>query len=169
MVPDFEGVVMAAMSFTWTLRNAGWADCYVEDSQGRAEARVSYISNAAEDFLSAVTRLVLGATEQRVQFDAEPTASRWIFNQERGQVSIRLLSLPNQFLADEAGTSLWTSRQPIDTLARTVVRAFDQVEEEHGEAGYFEQWRSPFPRQQLEALRSAWRATEHEAHGTAAE
>jgi hypothetical protein len=150
---------MAALSFTWTLRGAGWASCHIEDADGHAAAWVSYISQAPQELISVVTRLVLGATEQRVRFEAEPTTYRWLFNQDRGQVTIRLLEVPDGTLADEAGTLAWTSRQTIDTLARTIVRAFDRVEEEHGEAGYLEQWRSPFPRQQLDALRTAWRAT----------
>lgn len=129
---------MSTMSFTWTLRPAGWVDCHVEDSRGRAEASVSYITPAPEEFLTAVARLVLGATEQRVQFQAEPRGFRWI----------------------------WTSRQPIDTLTRTVIRAFDQVENEHGEDGYLEHWRSPFPRHELEALRTAWHSTQQARDAT---
>jgi hypothetical protein len=147
------------MSFTWTLLRAGWADCYVEDASGKAKAHISYVTRAPEEFLEAVSRLVLGAAEQRVQFEAEPNAFRWIFNQHQGQVNIRLFEVPDDTLPDTAGTPLWTSRQPTSTLARAVLRAFDQVEEEHGEDGYFERWRSPFPRRELDALRVAWQST----------
>jgi hypothetical protein len=148
------------MSFTWTLLRAGWADCYVEDSSGKAKAHISYITRAPEEFLEAVTRLVLGAAEQRVQFEAEPNAFRWIFNQHQDHVDIRLFEVPDDTLPDTAGTTLWTSRQPTSTLARAVIRAFDQVEEEHGEDGYLERWRSPFPGHELDALRAAWRSTQ---------
>lgn len=150
---------MATMSFTWTLRRAGWVDCHVEDNDGQADTCISYITQAPEDFIAALTRLVLGATEQRVQFEAEPTAYRWIFTQAQGHVDIRLLEVPSDTLPDTSGTIIWTSLQPIDTLARTVIRAFDKVEQEHGEDGYHEHWRRPFPRQELEALRTAWRST----------
>jgi hypothetical protein len=152
---------MAALSLTWTLPGAGWANCHIEDPHGQADIIASYISPAPEELISAVARLVLGATEQRVQFNAEPTIYRWIFNQDRRQVHIRVFALPDETFPDAAGTLAWTSRQPVDTLARATVRAFDQVEQEHGEAGYLEQWRSPFPRQELEALRTAWRAARH--------
>jgi hypothetical protein len=148
------------MSFTWTLRPGGWADCHVEDSRGHATARVSYITPAPEEFLSAVTRLVLGATEQRVQFKAEPQGFRWIFTRDHKEVDICLLELPYDTDPDASGTVIWASRQPIDTLARTVIRAFDHVEFDHSEDGYLEHWRSPFPRHELEALRTAWHSTQ---------
>jgi len=86
-----------------------------------------------------------------------------------GQVTIRLFEVPDEALTDEARTLLWTSRQPLDTLARTIVRAFDRVEEEHGEAGYLQQWRSPFPHQQLDALRTAWRGAQRKTCDTTIE
>jgi hypothetical protein len=151
---------MAAMSFTWTLLRAGWADCYVEDASGKAKAHISYITRAPEEFLEAVSRLVLGAPEQRVQFEAEPNAFRWAFAQHQGQVDIRLFEVPDATLPDTAGTTLWTSRQPTSALAGAIIRAFDQVEEEHGEDSYFERWRSPFPHLELNALRAAWQSTQ---------
>ncbi|MEU0040971.1 hypothetical protein [Streptomyces sp. NPDC006333] len=51
----------------------GWADCTLED-HAKAELSASYITSAAEEFLTAVARLVAGETETRDQFEAEPTA-----------------------------------------------------------------------------------------------
>ncbi|MFC5204332.1 hypothetical protein [Streptomyces kaempferi] len=59
---------------TWTLGAHGWADCTLEDHHAKAELTASYITSAAEEFLTAVAWLVAGETETRVQFEAEPTA-----------------------------------------------------------------------------------------------
>jgi hypothetical protein len=38
-------------------------------------------------------------------------------------------------LPDDAGTMIWRSLQPVDVLARVVVRAFNAVATTHGEVG----------------------------------
>lgn len=149
---------MASMSFTWILSGTGWADCVVADDQARAEITASYISAAPEELLTAVTRLVLGEPETRAQFEAEPTAFRWIFHRGDTDVWIQLLQLPDGSRHDKAGTEIWSSWQTPHTLARAVIRGFDEVARKYGESGYHGKWGSPFPRLELEALRRAWRS-----------
>jgi len=150
---------VTGMSITWTLRHHGWAVCAVSDSNARAEAVVSYVTGGPEAFLTAVANLVLGAPETRAEFEAEPTVYRWIFKRHGTNVDIRLLEVPSTKLSDEVGATAWASQQPIDALARAVVRAFDAVAEEHGEGGYRATWGRPFPHIELAALRTAWRGT----------
>jgi hypothetical protein len=142
---------------TWTLTGPGWADVRVGDDRGEAEVVASYISGAPEELLTAVTRLACGAGEARAQFEAEPTAFRWIFTRAGDDVAIRLLELPDGDLLDDRGTEVWTTTQPVDALVRAVVRCFDEVASTYGESGYEQSWRDPFPRPELERLRSAWR------------
>jgi hypothetical protein len=142
---------------TWTLVHHGWARCVVADERAEAEAIVSYVTDGPEQLLNAVARLVHGADETRAEFEAEPDVYRWIFQRAGGEVTIRLLRVPDHALPAEAGETIWDSRQPVDTLARVVVRAFDAVATAHGEAGYEAAWGRPFPRFELNALRSAWR------------
>ncbi|RAG81347.1 hypothetical protein DN069_33330 [Streptacidiphilus pinicola] len=47
--------------------------------------------------------------------------------------------------------------QKLDTVARAVIRCFDEVSREYGESGYRGKWGEHFPRFELEALRSLWR------------
>ena len=77
------------MRITWTLKAHGWADCTLEDDHAQVELAVSYITTAPEDLLTAVARLALGETETRAQFEAEPTAYRWIFYREGKDTSTR--------------------------------------------------------------------------------
>ena len=148
---------MARMSLTWTLSGRGWADCVVADDQSQAEATASYITLAPDDLLTAVTRVVLCEGETRVQFEAEPTAFRWIFYREGDQVWVQLLQLANGTLDDKAGTQIWSSWQTVDTVARAVIRAFDHVAAKHGTSRYHDKWGHPFPSAELEKLRTAWR------------
>ena len=83
----------AGIRITWTPGAHGWADCVIDDHRAKAELTASCISNAPEEFLTAVARLVAGATEAHVQFEAEPTAYRWLFHRETADVRIRLLEL----------------------------------------------------------------------------
>jgi hypothetical protein len=88
---------------------------------------------------------------------AEPTAYRWIFYRSGTDVWIRLLHLHDGGSHDEDGAEIWSSRQTVDSLARTLIRCFDQVAHQHGETEFQDKWGSPFPRMELEALRTAWR------------
>jgi hypothetical protein len=153
---------MTGMSFTWKLTGSGWADCTVADNHAEAEATASYISAAPEELLTAVARLIAGEREARAQFEAEPTAYRWIFYREGDDVWIQLLQLADKGKHDKAGTEIWSSWQTTDTLARAIIRGFDAAAHKYGESGYHGKWGSPFPRAELEALRNTWHR--HHSH-----
>lgn len=148
---------MAHLRLVWVLSGRGWADCNVSDHQAEAEVTASYITTAPEDLLTAVTRLIVGDTECRAQFEAEPTAFRWIFYREGTNVWIRLLELTRGTDHDNTGTEIWSTQQDTDVVARAVIRCFDEVVREYGESAYRGKWGEHFPRAELEALRTAWR------------
>lgn len=143
----------ADLRLVWTLGAHGWAECLVADAAAEARVVASCLTPAPESLLTAVARLVAGEAEAAAQFEAEPAAFRWVFRRDGGQVSVRLLELSGGGEPDRAGTELWSTRQPVDGLARAVVRCFDAVAGEHGEDGYLKTWGAPFPRTELEALR----------------
>ncbi|MFH0179110.1 hypothetical protein ACIA6D_42780 [Streptomyces cacaoi] len=152
---------MAHLRLAWVLSGRGWAECIVSDHQAEAEVTASCITTAPEDLLAAVTRLIVGETECRAQFEAEPTAFRWIFYREGTDVWIRLLELARGSDHDNRGTEIWSTQQNIDVVARAVIRCFDEVTREYGESAYRGKWGEHFPRIELEALRTAW----HEHRG----
>jgi hypothetical protein len=137
------------MSITWTLTGRGWAACLVRDDHTEAEVTASYITQAPDDLLEAVTSVVLRYGETRVQFEAEPTVFRWIFHRDGRDVWVRLLELPV--------TEIWSSRQTVDTVARAFLRAFDDVAREYGHSRDRDKWGQPFPSTALERLRTTWR------------
>ncbi|MGA5039787.1 hypothetical protein ACPCA8_22350 [Streptomyces capoamus] len=148
---------MAHLRLDWVLAGPGWADCTVADDTAEAEVTASSISTAPEDLLAAVTRLTVGATECRAQFEAEPTAFRWVFYREGTDVWIRLLQLAHGSAHDNRGTEIWSTQQHIDVVARAVIRCFDEVARQYGESAYRGKWGEHFPRTELEALRTTWR------------
>jgi hypothetical protein len=143
---------------TWTLTGVGWAEVRVGDDRAEAALTASYVSGeAAQELLLAVCRLAAGSAEARAQFEAEPAAFRWIFTRDGDQAHVRVLRLPDGDLHDSAGTEIWGTVQPVDTVVRAVVRCFDEVFSTYGGSTYEASWRSPFPREELERLRSTWR------------
>ncbi|MFE1297916.1 hypothetical protein [Streptomyces sp. NPDC058731] len=143
----------SVVRLTWSLAGSGWATCTLETADGTVEVLASRIGNAPEDLLTAVARLVAGAAETRAQFEAEPTAFRWIFRRDGHDARLRLLELPHGRSPDSAGTVLWSGRLGVDAVARAVTRCFDEVVRVHGESGYLSRWGAPFPRWELQALR----------------
>jgi hypothetical protein len=149
------------LRITWTLTGVRWADCSLEDHRGKIEVTASYISDAPEEFLTAVARLVAGEAETRAQFEAEPTAFRWIFYRQGEDTWIRLLGLRQGSDHDNRGTEIWSGQPSIHQLARAVIRCFDEVAQTYGESGYRGKWGEHFPRTDLEALRQLWRTHQH--------
>ncbi|MFF2014183.1 hypothetical protein ACFVWY_34705 [Streptomyces sp. NPDC058195] len=151
---------MTRTSFTWTLGWAGSADCTISDGRSEGRAHASYISNVPEDLLNAVTRVVLGARMVKAQFEGEPGGHRWIFHRYGDFVDIDLLLLEDWQRPDNEGQVIWESRrQGVDSLAKAVIDGFDLVAQDVGEDTYRKKWLSPFPRTDLEDLRTAWRDT----------
>ncbi|MET8448690.1 hypothetical protein [Streptomyces sp. NPDC005209] len=127
-------------------------------SQGEAEAIAPYITDGPEQFLYAIAQLVLGDEETRAELEGEPQVYRWLFRRDGSEVNIRLVMADDDRAPDSAGAVLWSGRHTIAALARSAVRVFDQVTHELGEESYAAQWGRPFPRTELEALRTAMRA-----------
>ncbi|MFF4457864.1 hypothetical protein [Streptomyces goshikiensis] len=149
------------MRMAWTLDGHGWANCTVEDQHAKVELTASYITSAPEQLLTAVARLVSGETDTRAQFEAEPTAFRWIFYRQGDDAWIRLLELRHGSDHDSKGTEIWSNQLHVDVLARAVIRCFDEVAQTYDESGYRGKWGEHFPRTELEALRRLWNAHLH--------
>ncbi|MGW0469820.1 hypothetical protein [Streptomyces coeruleorubidus] len=149
---------MQSLAITWTLGSRGWAVVKVADDQGEAEAVASYLTDAPEQFLCAVARLVLGDEETRAELEAEPQVYRWFFRRDGSVVDIRLVLADDVRAPDSTGVVVWSGRHTITALARSTVRAFDRIDHEQGEDAYWSRWGRPFPRTELEALRTAVRS-----------
>jgi len=157
---------MSKFSFKWTLEGNGWASCVVADDAGEAEAVASYITDGPEQFLRAVANMTYRDGPILAEFEAEPMVYRWFFEREGQSVSIRLVEALNGGASDEAGRTIWCGRHAADVLCRTIVRAFDAVLNNLGDAEYEAQWRRPFPHSEVEAVRAAYRSRKLKASTT---
>jgi hypothetical protein len=146
------------LRLSWTVVGSGSANCTFADQDAEVTVEGSYIAETPGELLTAVARVVTSVSEARADFEAEPTGYRLVLRRDGEDVWMRVLGLPSCRSNDLAGTELWASRQPVDVLARTVIRCFDDVARTCGEDEYHRQWRRPFPRLELEALRTVWRA-----------
>ncbi|MFD3308936.1 hypothetical protein [Streptomyces sp. NPDC058694] len=149
---------MSSLSITWTLGSHGWAVVKVADGGGEAEAIASHITEAPEQFLYAVARLVLGEKETRAELEGEPQVYRWFFRRNGSVVDVRLVLADDAQAPEGSGAVLWSGRHTVTALARSAVRAFDRLDYGQGEEAYESQWGRPFPRLELEVLRTAMRS-----------
>jgi len=62
---------MRSLAITWTLRHHGWALVEVADDQGQAEVIASHVTDGPEQFLYAITRLVMGDADTRAELEGE--------------------------------------------------------------------------------------------------
>ncbi|MDX3453845.1 hypothetical protein PV396_18155 [Streptomyces sp. ME02-8801-2C] len=148
---------MTPLAITWTLHSHGWAFIKVSDDQGEAEVIASYVTDGPEQFLYAIARLVLGDEDTRAAFEGEPQVYQWFFHRDGSDVDIRLVRLDHDLSPSSSATVLWSARHTVTALARSAVRAFDRIAHEVGQEAYETQWGQPFPRPELEALRTAMR------------
>lgn len=147
----------ASLWFTWTLSGSGWADCTIADIAGEAQLVVSYITDAPAELIGAATRLALGEPgDHKVMFEAEPNGYLWHLSPDGDAVDIRIVEYADASMRNRPGEVLWEGRHPIEVLARSVLRGFDRVDFDLGEDRWYADWRRPFPRRELEALRTAW-------------
>ncbi|MFD4730535.1 hypothetical protein ACFWOY_07740 [Streptomyces sp. NPDC058423] len=128
------------------------------DDQGEAEVLASYVTDGPEQFLYAMARLALGDEEAHAELEGEPQVYRWFFRRDGAEVDIRLVVADDAGASASSGTVLWSGRHTITALARSALRAFDRITHELGEETYAAQWGRPFPRNELEVLRTAMRA-----------
>jgi hypothetical protein len=143
---------------TWTLLHHGWASCVVADNHSQAEMFASYVTDAPEDLLDAIRHITLGDDQAHADLEGEPTIYRWQFNRHATDVDILITSYPSRRHSEAAAALLWTSRQPVHTVARAVIRAFDAVATEYGHDEYRASWGRPVPDLELAGLRAAWRS-----------
>ena len=157
---------MTSLGITWTLLSHGWASVKVADDHGQGEAIVSYITDGPEQFLYAIARLVIGDGVTRVELGGEPQVYRWLFHRDGSEVDVRLILADDDRAPDDSAKVLWSGRHTVTALARSAVRAFDRIDHEQGEESYESHWGRPFPRTELEALRTAMRAHQRAATPT---
>jgi hypothetical protein len=157
------------VDFEYRLTGAGWARASITDGANQAVMTASYLSNALDDLLEAVARLLDGAPEARCSWEEEPGEYRWIFTRtgdDRVQLTIlafddmwdftsdRPDGVPLSSYPDERGELHFSTTQPLGVLGRAITDGAGAVLSEHGEDGYLAEWgMAPFPTARLAFIR----------------
>lgn len=166
---------MAETSMRWVLRGEDRAICVLDGGAPESlRLPVSRLTSAPEDLLTALATLLTGKPQASVRWSSETFLHQWHFTRSgsRIDVSVRCHLGPERHRApavpttdpprprSEAGTEVWSTRQPLRAFARAVVKAFDHVLRRYGQVGYRQRWGAPFPRHELEALRASCRTAD---------
>ncbi|MFE3798347.1 hypothetical protein [Nocardia tengchongensis] len=148
---------MPSMSITWDLVATGLARIEISDERATTVLDAATTSYAPEDLLDAVYDMVCcGEDGWRFVFETPTTAHAWLFRRTRGEVAIRILSLPSWDASDGVGVEVWASNQTVDALADATITCFQKLAGRYGEPEYFEMWREPFPGEHLKRLESVF-------------
>jgi hypothetical protein len=147
---------MAGLSLSWTVPGPGSSRCTIDDGKTHATVPASYLSDAPNDLIHTVTRVIEGSKLSRIQFAGEPGAYRWSFHRYGDFVDIEILSVTHERMSDSDGRPVWsTDRQPVADLARACVDCFTSLKDTLGEDTYERSWGFPFPATSLVLLTNA--------------
>lgn len=134
-----------AVSVTYNLTGAGWAECLVEIGDQQACLIASYLSDALGDLLHAIKGLLYGAPDTTACFTDEPGEYRWRFHRsEPDQVRLRILRFNECFSKspDERGEVILDGQCRLSTLAGAILAAAQRILREHGVEGYAREWKN---------------------------
>lgn len=147
---------MTGLSLSWTFRGKGSSRCTISDGTTQETIPASYLSDAPNDLIYAVTRAVEGSKLSRFQFAGEPGAHRWSFHRYGDFIDIEIIWVTHERMPDSDGRPVWsTNRQPIADVARACIDCFTDLKNTPGEAAYERSWGFPFPATSLALLTSA--------------
>lgn len=147
---------MTGLSLSWTFPGTGSSRCTIGDGKTQATIPASYLSDAPNDFIYAVTRTIEGSKLSRFQFAGEPGAHRWSFHRYGDFVDIEVIWVAHERRPDRDGRPVWsTSRRTVADLARACIDCFTDLKSTPGEDAYERSWGFPFPAANLALLTNA--------------
>jgi hypothetical protein len=146
-----------AVSVTYNLIGAGWAECFVAIGDQQAHLIASYLDDALDSLLRAVVALLRGVPDTTARFVDEPGEYRWRFYHiEPDRVQLRILRFDECWskLPDERGEVILDAQCRSRTLAGAILAAAQRVLREHGTEGYARQWKNHrFPAEMLSEIK----------------
>jgi hypothetical protein len=135
------------LKFEYRLSGLGWADGYIEIDQNTCYFTTSYITNALDDFLSALIHVITACvpndefkSQTIFEWYAEPSGTMWILRMvDDANLHIKIVSYIDIDLKLEPETEIDCTCRTID-LVETVVRSMDLLIKTHGIVGFRECW-----------------------------
>ncbi|MGL5078268.1 MAG: hypothetical protein ACRDBG_20915 [Waterburya sp.] len=159
IVFDNISFVIMAVSIHYNLTGRGWSECIVEIDEQQIHLTASYLSDALADLLDAVTSILRGANEATASFTEEPGEYRWRFtrlSKDRLCVCILWFDETWSHKLDRDGKVILEAECKLQTFARAILSASQQVLAVNGLEGYQEKWVNyEFPVRLLAKLKKA--------------
>lgn len=144
------------MEFSYKLTGTGWGEATITDDSTQVVLRTSYLSDVLSELLSAVGSLLQGASHAECSWLEEPGEWRWMFDQDDGQISLRILGFDDGWFPqpEDQGTVVFETADSVRDLSTAIVRGVEAVLDEYGEQGYERRWvEHPFPTYALDLVK----------------
>ncbi len=124
--------------------------CVVASPNHAISFDVAPLSHPLEDLLKLAWRVLEGCEPLRCLFHDSPGQHRWLYEPGR----VRILAFREAFSRrpDTRGKTILTAPCSPRSFAEAVGRCADRVLGVHGERGYEELWKRPFPRRSRQVL-----------------
>jgi hypothetical protein len=121
------------VEFNYTLYEHGWASLLARIEGAEFEFRVSYMSNAVEDFVSSVVTLLSGEAVVRFALIDEPGEHCWTLKRGDGRLSVTVVHLKGMYRTECYNTGRRPGQRPPEEEG-TVVASFECSVPEFAEA-----------------------------------
>jgi hypothetical protein len=149
---------VSEIEFEYRLVGTGWSEARFAVGEEWVGLTASYLEDALGDLLLAVCLLVEGDTSTRASWAEEPGEYRWLLDRSNGRLRLRIVALADIYddEPDDAGKLIFDASCDFHAFVAALASGARRVLEEHGEAGYRENWVDhPFPTARLLALEAA--------------
>jgi hypothetical protein len=144
---------MSHFSLTYKLTGAGWAEAEVSDGIEQLSIHVSYIGPGIEAAADAAIALLQEAERSEFQWWDEPGCAQWLLEKQGDQLQIALV-IWDDWIEEPRRKMLKRHVISVTPLkfAIQVCDALRHLLEAHGQQGYEEHWRRPFPLREYQTL-----------------
>ena len=144
----------ARIGLTFNEPRAGWMDVTVEHGAGVSTIKVSYITDALPDLLTACLGLLGGNRIAKFDWAGEPRVYRWAMTRTGRILDVRLDMYEHDPDENLGQPSTEVLRAEIDLMdfCRSVAAAASNLLTDSGEDGYLRGWLDHFPKTQLRAI-----------------
>jgi len=157
-----------SVEISYQLVGTGWSECTVRVNGAHATVSASYLSNALEDLVTAVTAALRGHPRPTASFAEEPGEYRWVFEPTPdGQVRVRILEFQELWgdRPDQEGKEIFSAQCRLRTFAGALLSELQRLEQTHGLKGYQERWvEHEFPKERMAELEGLLKTPRPEEH-----
>lgn len=139
---------------SYNLRGAGWARASFSDGTITIDAMVSYIHDSLRELARAARGMLRGLPEASFNLLDEPGGFRFRLRRAESQIEVSVERSRKLFVRPDPSDELvMETTCTVREFANLTINVLRKILDEHGEAGYREQWRNhDFPLAEYQEL-----------------